>query len=325
MYGASGAVVGLERCAAFRESTSLFRRSAVAGIFNSGTNFFTNLFRRNCVMPRECPKIGQGKMMEMMKRGECLGYPFQTPWGKHNPLSWRDSGHVVDSLAHFNRSEILPVVMVKDPLTWARSMCRNAYAARFKKDPKCCPSPLDMLTARDHPSLTNGNSTVTVPFRLDRPERYESLLNLWSTWYGAYWDSDMPRLMVRYEDLLFEPQQTLERVCDCVGGRLKTGADFDPIAEPAKKGKSHGNGVSRAAALQRYASEATRYALLDARDLAYFQTAADPRLVAAFHYFASDERRAAAAPDADQRRAESNCGVAAAAPGRAKTARAKRR
>ena len=110
-----------------------------------------------------------------------------------------------------------------------------------------------------------------------------------------------------------------------VGGRLKTGADFDPIAEPAKKGKSHGNGVSRAAALQRYASEATRYALLDARDLAYFQTAADPRLVAAFHYFASDERRAAAAPDADQRRAESNCGVAAAAPGRAKTARAKRR
>ena len=92
--------------------------------------------------------------------------------------------HVVDSLAHFNRSEILPVVMVKDPLTWARSMCRNAYAARFKKDPKCCPSPLDMLTARDHPSLTNGNSTVTVPFRLDRPERYESLLNLWSTWYG---------------------------------------------------------------------------------------------------------------------------------------------
>ena len=45
--------------AAFRESTSLFRRSAVAGIFNSGTNFFTNLFRRNCVMPREHDRPAQ--------------------------------------------------------------------------------------------------------------------------------------------------------------------------------------------------------------------------------------------------------------------------
>ena len=31
------AIVGLDRCAAWRSSTSLFRRSAVAGMFNSGT------------------------------------------------------------------------------------------------------------------------------------------------------------------------------------------------------------------------------------------------------------------------------------------------
>ena len=89
-----------------------------------------------------------------------------------------------------------------------------------------------------------------------------------------------------------------------VGGRLKL--DFDPFADAAKFGTGHGgsSGTSRASALQRYASEKTRYDLLDARDLAYYAKTADRGLVERFHYGVDDARRVAAAPGADAARAE---------------------
>ena len=84
-YGAP-AILGLERCATFRETTSEFRRAATAGLFNTGTNLLTNLVRKNCVVAKACPeKMAQKQKMAMMARGECIGYPFQVPWGKHNP------------------------------------------------------------------------------------------------------------------------------------------------------------------------------------------------------------------------------------------------
>ena len=89
-------------------SRTCFDRSAPSCC--PGTNLMTNLMRKNCVMPLGCPAdMGQKKKMEAMARKECLGYPFQTPWGKHNPVAWRDD-HVVESLSHFNSTEILPVV-----------------------------------------------------------------------------------------------------------------------------------------------------------------------------------------------------------------------
>ena len=47
--------------------------------------------------------------------------------------------HVVPQLDHFNITEIMPVAVVKDPLTWTRSMCRVSYAAHYRKNAKCCP------------------------------------------------------------------------------------------------------------------------------------------------------------------------------------------
>ena len=241
-YGAP-AVLGLERCAAFRATTSVFRRAAAAGLFNTGTNLLTNLVRKNCVVQKPCPsERPQKEKMAMMARGECIGYPFQIPWGKHNPLHFRGR-HVVDRLDHFNISEVLPVALVKDPLTWARSMCRTPYAAKFRKG-GCCPSPLDPKRQG------SGTRNVTVNFKKGFPaERYAHLLGMWNAWYAAYYASSIPRLLVRYEDLLFAPKRTVRAVCECVGGKLKK--DFDSFSEAAKFGAGHGStaGTSRASAL----------------------------------------------------------------------------
>jgi hypothetical protein len=224
MYGKPVVIEGLERCAEWRATTSLLRRSSIAGIFNSGTNLLTNMFRKNCVMPMECPASYRGGtklFKEAVERGECIDYPFQVPWGKHNPFSWRGS-HTADRLSHFNVSEILPVAVIKDPLTWMPSMCRKSYAVQFRKPP-CCPSPM----RPDRP-------TFKVNYRSDAPGTYHSLVELWSKWYREYVDSPLPRLVIRYEDLLFEPRATLGAVCKCAGGRMKP--DFDYVSDPAKFG-----------------------------------------------------------------------------------------
>jgi hypothetical protein len=281
------AILGLERCATFRETTSEFRRAATAGLFNTGTNLLTNLVRKNCVVDKACPeKMPQKQKMAMMARGECIGYPFQVPWGKHNPLHFRGR-HVVDRLDHFNISEVLPAVLVKDPLTWARSMCRTPYAARFGRG-SCCPSPLD-------PGRLRAMRNVTVNFKKGFPmERYAHLLDFWNSWYAQYYTTEIPRLIVRYEDLLFAPKRTVRAVCECVGGKLRR--DFDSFSDAAKFGRGHGggDGTGRASALARYASEATRYANLDAGDLAFYTKSAHPDLVGRFHYEADDARRRAA-------------------------------
>ena len=47
--------LGLERCAAFRATQGPRGRPAVAGLFNTGTNFLMKLLRMNCDFPDACP------------------------------------------------------------------------------------------------------------------------------------------------------------------------------------------------------------------------------------------------------------------------------
>jgi hypothetical protein len=50
---------------------------------------------------------------------------------------------------------------------------------------------------------------------------HESLAHMWKDWYAEYYNetvADWPRLMVRLEDLVFYPHETLKQICDCVEG-----------------------------------------------------------------------------------------------------------
>ena len=58
MYGGPATkpkTLGLDRCAAFRSAQGPRGRPAVAGIFNSGTNFLMKLLRMNCDFTVACP------------------------------------------------------------------------------------------------------------------------------------------------------------------------------------------------------------------------------------------------------------------------------
>ena len=84
------------------------------------------------------------------------------------------------------------------------------YAAKFRHgQAQCCP----------HPVM---KTRTVVRFRRERPPRnYTSIVDMWREWNQAYVDVDFPRLMVRYEDLLFNSQETTREVCECAGGTMK--------------------------------------------------------------------------------------------------------
>ena len=112
---------------------------------------------------------------------------------------------------------------------------------------------------------------------------------MWREWNQAYVDVDFPRLMVRYEDLLFNSQETTREVCECAGGKMK--AVFDPIAEGAKGGAGHGyHETGHNVAALKFSNESLRYAHLTDADVAYVLDHAGP-LQDKFHYPASISRR----------------------------------
>ena len=61
--------------------------------------------------------------MQLARRNNCSPFLLQVPWGKHNPVDWRGL-HAAQGLEGVDVDGVLPVVVVKDPFTWMRSMCR---------------------------------------------------------------------------------------------------------------------------------------------------------------------------------------------------------
>ena len=105
--------------------------------------------------------------------------------GKHNPPNWRgehygqtaSAGMVEQAFGGKREDQILPVVVVKDPLTWLQSMCRVSYAAEFGRYrmAQCCPHPL--VNTRTTTGFNNKRS--------DGVWRSASLAHLWSRWNSA--------------------------------------------------------------------------------------------------------------------------------------------
>lgn len=260
-------MLGAERCAAFRAANpKLQRRFAPAGLFNSATNALWRTVLNNCRLTAN----GRHDL-------------FMTPWGKHNPASWRGK-HTAKMFSNASvlkwaprLASVLPLVIVKDPLTWMPSTCRHPYAVRLhmaQKQSKTCPSP-------------HLAKPVSVAFQADRVLRYDSLPALWRDWHAEYYDAPYPRLMLRSEDLLFDPAGVARTVCDCLGGDLAAEADF--VIEGGKKGVAFGHAQDtkgRRDALAFYGDATRRFENYAPDDLAFVAAALGD--FAPFRYFRYD-------------------------------------
>ena len=117
-YGTGVKMVGLDTCDAYqKQQKPHMRRWAPAGMFNTGTNTLLRSHAHELPVPgpHGPPRLLAGAL------------------GEAQPavVARRALGAAVQGERRFRPDplSILPVVVVKDPTTWMKSMCRNQYGA----------------------------------------------------------------------------------------------------------------------------------------------------------------------------------------------------
>jgi hypothetical protein len=166
-----------------------------------------------------------------------------------------------------NKTNVLPVVLVRDPWTWMQSMCKNAYGVKWEH-------------TRDHcPNLTDSTVTIHYP---GQPAQWDSLVHLWSDWYNQYYHADYPRLMVRFEDFIFRPKEVLNEICSCAGASPVSDT-FSYVVDSGKWGSAH-HSSNMITAMIKYGSPENRLRSFTPQDLEYAAKHLDKKLLRLFQY-----------------------------------------
>ncbi|GMI01703.1 hypothetical protein TrLO_g11127 [Triparma laevis f. longispina] len=240
-------------CSDFQSSVPAENRLiAVAGLFNTGTNLMMKLLNHNCVMPKRKT-------------------PFQVPWGKHNPVDFRGV-HFAKSSKGQIPEHFLPVVIIKDVVTWVNSMCKNPYAAHWQHKYKC-----PQLVKEDLSPVE-----VEIKFQEDKwgHRNYENgLVEAWSTWNSDWARASFPYVMVRFEDILYNQEQTVKLACECAGGHLAEVFEYQD--DPAK---GHGGKEGAMDVLKKYGDETKRFQGWREADLDFLSRVVDQDLMNMFEY-----------------------------------------
>jgi hypothetical protein len=295
-------IFGLDTCPKFKYMRDPeYSFIAPAGAFNTGTNLLSVLLQANCGFPtglnRTESKVTYKKGRHRYFKDQ--GIQWQVPWGKHvQPSESSGLRHKANLITRYiDPRAVLPVVVIKDPYTWLASMCRHPYTARWEGRKEHCPNLVpdaEDLRRGIHGNAPDGGVPVEVVHTTWPPRpgakkirtEHSSLVGLWNDFYSDYYEKvDFPRLIVRYEDLMLQPQEVLTRICECGGGQIKNPKKFTIVKESAKGNLSLHNGSSGlVGALIRYGSPTKRVAKMTDGDLTYARKKIRSDLMEAFGY-----------------------------------------
>lgn len=254
LYGASSPfIIGMETCEQYQKNVpSRFDRwISPAGLFHTGTNWLAGLLAETClgVLPR-----------------------WQVPWGKHNPVDAKEK-YVIPKTVYNSTdvSNVLPIVMVRHPLDWMKSMCHRSYAASWNRTNGICPTLL--LNANRNETGNDEQQTNSVSVGLYEKRIYKHLLDFWIRWNADYMElasSSFPRLIVRLEDLVYHPEATMQKVCTCAGGIFKKEAVTGSLLHQRQGGVTRRSQSSHlVSAWQRHGNISIQQLLPDINDQQY--------------------------------------------------------
>jgi hypothetical protein len=167
-------------------------------------------------------------------------------------------------------------------------MCESPYTLEWNKSKSHCPTLIEEATGvQQEPS----GFPVRIRWGRDFIRKWPSLAHLWSDWYREYVDAkDLPRIMVRFEDLLFHTEAVVEEIRDCVGATWIDEEQFHYAAAPAKthpyfaRYKAPSSLVSAMIKYGQDDSGSSRTGSMTAADLEYAAESLDADLVKQFHY-----------------------------------------
>lgn len=155
-----------------------------------------------------------------------------------------------------------------------------------------CPNLVPSSKEKSIPKFANlatFNTSITYPAqkssgRPNSTEYYDSLIDMWSSWNRQYFDSDIPRIMIRFEDMIFHAETVLDRILDCLGG-VPANRGGGPEVKLQKSRAKHANKSSDfESALTKYGHEEGRYSQLTKEDYDYMRSHVDLDLMNKFHY-----------------------------------------
>ena len=218
-YGNESRILGLERCQQYRQSTPQVLLGP-AGLFNSGTNLISQLMQNNCML-QNTPHH----------------FAFQAPWGKHTPADYR--GRFTIPHPHYQAMDMNAVLPIGTSIIYSMRPSHSIWQSASGLHP--------IIWVSDCPNLVDPSDNTTIPVTVHYGvgnKTYPTLLHLWNRWNRQYFDSiSYPRLVLRMEDLLFYPKETISQICDCVGGKMDP-LSFTAVAESAK-GYAEGHGTQK--------------------------------------------------------------------------------
>ena len=234
---------------------------AVAGMFHTGTHAIYNLLHGNC--------FSNSNMKQNKYIKKIISY------GKHTMIS----KHIL--MQYWNKIETkLIVTMIKDPLTWIKSICHRRYGFEFfdqKWFHKDCPKNIKLSALRYRIERDLKNTTY-----------YASLVHFWNEFYWKYVyidtildlqrDIHINRLIIRFEDILFNTMEVINNICHCAHGKFDKKV-FDFSEERAKN-----IGRNRSEALVAYSNPAFRYQGYTYDDLVFFNNTLNHELLVMFGY-----------------------------------------
>lgn len=119
------------------------------------------------------------------------------------------------------------------------SMCESPYSMVWNQSSSHCPNLIEESTVMDADvtSFTKDLPSamgVNVFIQWGRFHRtFDSLAHVWNKWYREYVEADFPRLIVRFEDLIFHTEEVLREIQECVGAEWNHDHFIYPTA-PAK-------------------------------------------------------------------------------------------
>jgi hypothetical protein len=226
--GDAPTIFGLDSCSRFQSIMPAVERNlGCSGMFNTGTNLVTQLLKENCKIPERVALYG------INATREAHGIRWQVPWGKHTHAKYREE-HSTEKAKLIKKESVLPVVTIRNPYHWMTTMCKHPYSAKWDGfHDKLCPNLID-----HHHQLVELN----VKYADSRSDHHLSLAHLWNDWYRYYYDTDLyPRIMVRFEDLIFHAKNLTHQICSCAGGEIRADRPFQYIVDSAKDGPGHGS------------------------------------------------------------------------------------
>ena len=124
----------------------------------------------------------------------------------------------LSSIANIESIGSIPFAMIAR-LLYLYSTCRHSYGAHWNHTQDNCPH-LRNEDPKDPRLLVN----VFVSYGYKRTQRryyqHRSLIHFWKEWYQSYANDSLPfpRLIVRLEDIVYQPDKVLNKLCECAGG-----------------------------------------------------------------------------------------------------------